>query len=762
MTTPSYPELDYWYILRLQFKSIEDSSLKYLWVTNRVDLSNDAADTIYWPILTGLSELGIELDSEMPKQWSGSFELDNTIGSFGAHRKIGDLLERYICQEQDVVVYIQNLPIGSLGPDTPATTQWHGKIVSPQAAIELDASTLSFEIRLDNIPDTSCALQITTDLYPDAPESSIGKYLPLAVGSYNYLPAYKVSETGSLTTWVFATNLDTTFKALASSSGHFLRSIDGDWVEINHVTNITPIAAGADRFDLDEAEELFEIPDPGANVAVTNVYLSMDAGSAGTSACQLKVSIYQIDATTLEPIKVIASGSRNLIDYDAQNDVGSDFYATVQMDKTSVLDFDNYIYALGIAGTGYAAFDASVKESSSAAYKHWTRTDGYKWNYDGASNRTACAGLVALGFLASDGSAISKEGFAAAELSTSVYSASADIDYPADGFESLNILVKCRGLRDDTSATITGSVSSDLSRPDWLFQAITSDWDGEDRTLSTQWDTYTLADEYDESYASSGRRTRRLLGFVDGNRTLFDAIETVCKDSASRIGITNDGKLFVWPWGIHYDTTATIPPYKILPISWEELDATDVVNRVSFAWGKSMYDLNIERNIGGKQLANYSGTLDWSVDTSEAIAALIGTSEDLFGLRQLEDLETSFVGDERSAETLGESYLVRHKLPGQYATFVVPFEYSTLTVLDKIRFAHPLFPAFNGAWSDDAEAVVSGSDCARTNVRAGHIGYRALYYNGLIEGRTILPALRGAPLIRLVVYVLRNYPGDPT
>ena len=145
----SLPDFNYFIGVKITLKLISaPATTKDVWFCNRANLSNTAlsATTYYWPILQGLSELGVEMDQYLPGQSGGSFTIDNTIGTFGDQRKFSDLLQRYTAIECPVTAYLYEGQLDAesitFGNDQKV---WSGKIENLENPISAESSSLLFK-----------------------------------------------------------------------------------------------------------------------------------------------------------------------------------------------------------------------------------------------------------------------------------------------------------------------------------------------------------------------------------------------------------------------------------------------------------------------------------------------------------------------------------------------------------------------------------------------------------------------------------------
>lgn len=785
------PALNYFVGVKVTLALRTDSTTtKSVYFCNRPNLSAAGYSTVYWPLLVGLSEVGVEAGRYLPEVTGGSFEIDNTIGTFGYQRKFSDLLERYEIVNQDVTIYLDAIAFDAEAPTFDSGAQiWTGKIESYEQTIAEGRSTLIVSMKSDLIPDRRLGMFIdeTLTTFADAPDSSLGKFLPVCAGPSVYVPCYRISATpGSACYYAFAADLVDAFEhdrfsggsgwsSWIDSSGWLHQYLDGVWVEIKDTGSWNQyVASSSSSIALDTyAEVIFEFTNSAGSCVASSagVYFTPNGGGAHSSTMMIQASIYEIDSTSNGVGRLVARGSYDMGDSDTENNAGSAFVVDIPFDRPAVLDFDRFQYAFGLSGSTYTSGDASWQGSTTTANR-WTRVKssagayGHSWSDDGSQNR--CNFTIYNVYLSGDAqSSYNNDAGFTAHSALFSEGNSQTID-----FSTLDPIVRMNGLEDDGSGTITGTPDLVLYRPDYFLAALDYEWNGSAWAAASKWDLSTLSTEYDfafdastsgADYSTDHSKARFLSGFYAGEGSYYDVIETLCKDMACRVGVNNSGKLFLWPWGPHYDAAATFDPADIQPVAWSAGDPTTVINDARIGYNRTFANLDVARNVATDQPDNFKATVHWSPTDKDECAAIVGESEDLYGKREHEDIETSFIYDSGSADALAESIVARFAKPTTLCSFYAPYhKYSAVKQFDVVSFSHPEFPAFYGTDAEAKEPVEEGADAGDANLKDGRDWYRAQTYRGQVEARYIELPFMGAPRLRFVVRVLNNYPGDPT
>jgi hypothetical protein len=765
------PSIDYFIGVKLTLKLKKSPhTSKVVYFTNRPDINTDAWTTQYWPIIQGFPRLGVEAGDVMPDVIGGGIVLDNTIGSFGYKRKFSDLLERYTAIKGAIEVYVSECEVDAGVPSfDSADLQWSGQVQSIGMQHTKENSSITLNVDMELIPDRRMNLPITSDMFPDCPEDNLGKILPIVAsgGASVYVPAYAITSSAAGLRLAYAADLGDENAHTASTTGWYHEYDDGSYVEITSAdTSMASGSSGSDAlFSFDQyRERIIEIPTTSHNHFLGGILFWMEgSGVSGTTTARMAVRIYEIEPDELTVGKAIATGGVDMATseggtYDASNAAGGTMSVSVGLDRPVVLDRSRYRYAVGVSWLNWQATDASWLGKSGNTARSWHNDIG-GISYDGiiAAPRFQL-NFITLENPSSNAYTINEEGYLPAYVE--VRTPFVGGEYGASFVESINPILKVQGLRDDAAGSIVGA-SAALPRVHHFLEAITQEYDGSTWEPSAAWDFDTYIAQYNASYAATGTRSRILQGFVDGDTSLFDMVEQVCRDTASRVGITSAGKLFPFPWGDEQTVQLTIPPHDIEVLGRQVEDLTTVVNRVTIAYTKSAKNMKLEKLLASNQQVNYEAILDWSSATNGRTAALGAESVALYGPRPLEQIETAFIGDDTSAETLAESYFARFPHPMMIDSISIPWDYKALQMFHVIKYAHPMLDTFYGGYSDSGEPV--DDDGIAATLKHGHYWYSAKTYRGLILGRyLVLPTNGGLPRIELKILVLQNYPGDPT
>lgn len=762
------PKTNHWMRVDLAVKSLEDGSTTRTWTfTNKPYIG--AYYDYHFPILTDVSELGVEMGLVFPEPSGGTFTVRDAPGSIGAFRKFSDVLQRWTAIEQEVTVYSFTTDIGDNDIDGGDWVQeWKGFVDSVQGNFDEFGPTLEFAIRPDVLQDKIVTRMVDSVQFPNAPQQSLGKHLPVvltgASGNYADCAAVPTSApNASSPQYAFATSYGSGYTPTAQQ--YYAQNSDGDWVQLSTAsetiisdTNFTAahsLNAGPRAWEVGSGLTTAHFCDSGSLRMAGN-------GTGGrVSTAKLKVDLWELDKNSLAFKKIVASALVDLSGYDASNNaLANPITLNYSFDKCVLLDFAKFRYAVAFSVTGWQSGEMSMDYDGSGSSRMWLRVnDGSNsfaadWAYQSASNDPTIVlrgpAFNSSSYHASSNNDADGLGYAALVLSRS-YSPGSGQTMP--DISSLQFIVRA-------------NEANYYSFPN-AIDRLGYQYSGGSHSSSGKWDTSTLSSAYSTLFASSGIRTRIAVGATEGRTSYLELIEELCRNLACRIGQTNDGKWFVWPWGYNATPAFAIPAEDITPITWRCEDRTSVVNRANLVYGKTLRSLGLERNAQEGQFSNYLSAIDWDKNINSLAALLATKSEALYGRRGLEDVLCDFIATSRAAETLVEAEMAQHAYPAQYVEFLVPYSaYRSVKLLDVVVIAHPAWPANSGAIAEDREPVYEDSgtpsNTGDANIKDGFYWVRAEPYRAIVEGRFRQGGLAEAPTLRLKCRLLTNFPMDPT
>lgn len=753
-------------------------------------LSDSTSLTTYWPILQSVGELSFQAGEIMPVQSFGSVTIDNRRGSFGGNRKFSDVLQRYSPIEQEVVFYVAQ--VSNLSDTVSSWTQLgKAKVSSWEVSAAGEDPSLTFEITPLRIDDKIVTLEVarTVSGMENAPESSLGRPVPLALGTNKNILPIRISADGATTgKYAISTCMYQHLKVDLDDANVYCKGPEDKWHHAfgsaNFITSYS--TAGYHSLESSSTAAVAYWIGTASNYQgplVTGVEFKARAGGGASSNCLLNVILLRFDPTTHAVIEEEKVGTVALNQYDATNDDlgNTEFSIKVSFDRPRMLSGGssfNY-FAIGLSATGWQLGDMEIHlaQTVGSIDKFTKSQDGAgtsadastEWAYSTSTTPWKMKLLTASFAFDDHVDAYTQSGLTYASLTVS--QEAPDSGQSAPSFDTISFLVAgMDGLQDYNSPFTV------FNEPHNLVEKLAYTWNGSAWVDSSTWDTTTLdSTHYQPLYdtASTNIRARRVSGYIDTRSTFSQLIAEIARGTASRIGILSGGKSFLYPWGAAASSAADVPACDIIGLSWQQRDISTIVNRAVISFSRDPLYAPRDSDISGTDTAGYAITTDYSAVNYAQVASITAESRAVYGNRELAEGKFNlysvggslYLSDESAGnDVLGEYYLARYAKPLVYASFVVPWHrYSSLKMFDVINFQHPDFPAYYGTDPEPPMPVVdTGSTVERVDPNAGYEWVQAEPYRGLIEGISYVMAMEHAPAIRLTVLVLLNQPWDPT
>ena len=776
-----------WYRVDITLKAFADQTTKTIKLISREPRGESSQ---YFPILKSVNSIGMVVGQDgMPAKTSGNIVIYDHWQSFGAERRFSDLLERYTCIEQPIAVYACQTQISDVSPDADFALVWSGVCKSASRSAG-DAAT--FTLRADPIgfEQRYISTQISASMAPSVtetvPTKSIGKALPLVFGDVSRcVPAYPISDTTA--SFAYATNMHTTFETstdsvsyIKNASGVYKKANawDSAWWKYSAGGNEKGSGSGV-SYD-QPAQETCEkeiitplcietIPIPYYGFCITAVrWWFRSQGAITVPAGDLRFNIYQATvAADSDPVieTPIASGkiAKSTFGTDFQSTLYNGFFVDCYLDKPVVITpsyltnttirtaFDSgsmiFVGMVATQTTGSTATDfVSGPVRHAYAEKGWWRRDsGAAVPLYQNTSRPYCE-LAIAGFSAINGST-DTNGYRWIGVQGSQVSCTTGT---APDLSQLDMIVQTKGLKDDSSGTITGTPSALISRPDHIVNLLQRKWNGSAWVDSANFDFTTYSSAFTSAIASYSRKYN---GQTNGNTLLEKELAEVAKQMCVTFIPLTTGKMAVWPWGWTPSVAKVFGDDDITEIlGWDLEDASSVVNAVSIAWGADYLRSGVAYD------GNYESMTGVYAPTGSPAAAV---SKTLFGTRVLEDLTTERIGDSTSAASYAEFIHRVHDAPHWTMRFTAPmYENRTLELMDVIEILSAEMPAFFGTSLDGRYPVYSGTEI---DLWAGAQPVRAKRYRCQIIGREQSFTDGQQPQILFTVRILKPYHSfDPT
>lgn len=759
----SDPNQNIWLYASITLASIADGSTRTIKVSNRPIFTGTFGD--FFPILKDVSRLQSALDTYSVMAASGSIVLADHIGSFAYERKFSDLFERETIVDQQIEIYKSETELDSNTPSWGLIFRGYALNARREGGqLEIAIESRAFERRYVN-------LNINTTDFPSAPTSSIGQVLPLVLGTDVEVKPILISPLGdSSPSYAYATTMPTHFKS-GGVQNYYARDASNLYSEVISVpTNASTKVFGTTSHDGTESSS-FNSPFSGAwqiDTYSSSTHYIIKGGvirfeghnnGGGTYSGTIDIALYASKPNEDLPDKPLAQTTITQVNYTASFASNTtfeiEFSFNVAVPLTNTRKYWLYLkYNQG--GSTYSYVNVRVYSSTTVQWAGKIGDSGFSL---GSVFSVPCYSLYGVYIIDSPlSSTATSEGLGSASFELTQRGAPA---YQSDpDLTALDLIVKVDGLI-DVNGTINGSAFSVLEWPHHQVEALSYKYNGSSWAANTtDWD-FTTYDSTHAVFASGHLYERKTSGATSGLTLLEQLITDIAKNSASRIGYTNEGKLAFYAWGLEQSPQMLVSQDIGKITSLEILDQSFILNSLRFAYGRQLTSsVNLAALINQGFATDSIGTLTWTVGTSALSTHLIGTSQTNFDERFLLDSSFQYIQNSTAAELLARFFLARFNLPAQYVDIELPLaDGDTLKLLDVVRVQSPELPAYYGT---SYNADPSHYEGYPADPGLGEVLTRAQTYRAQIEGRAIEVFNDRGPTLILRCKLLLNYPKDPT
>lgn len=776
--------MSHWLKVDLTLKHKTTLSTTTISLTNRVEIDDTSNE--HWPLLEEITDIGSSFDNVSVLPNTGSIFILDELGSFGVERKFSDLLERYSIINQDIEIFYDSTAVSSENPSSYSTI-FKGKVfdwtilsdrVSPRIQLSFDSKLLNKRF---------ITKKVTSDDFPDAPNQSLFKTLPIVFGNNVQVRPLLIDAEGDTDPkFAYATTLGTEFPN-DGISNYYILDRDNRYRRIatasvvstpviqygNFVNNIgdyggTALGGGEQAWRLDTYNNSAVIDLSTDNYGITHVdvfFSGVNDGAAAVSG-QVFVKIYDHDPVADWPGQVLATGVRDKTDFTSSIRGSTDFTVVFTLDKVVPLtNRSDYYYLsvgqtntsgdtgtmqIGIPNTG-GVMPSTVSNPQFDKAGYVTSTFG-EWRKLG--DITQHMQYAIYGIKMTDTATPISDNVNNIGLGHSYFQVTqltAPTSQPNPTLTDLNFIVAVDGLKDDGSGTITGSAGSQILNAHHAVKLLSREWSGTAWDASTSWDFTAYSTTHDSSRTISGTTT--------GNVTYEEWLRDICKNSASKVALRKNGKLGFYTWGSEQASAATFDQENSKVISCLKLDASYVLNKMTIAYARQLISFNALNIPIENVSSDYTAVLRRDADTNTEMKLLIGNSEALYGAREFVDILFDWIDSLEVAKVLNQFYLTNYNEPPVYVELEVPFSYfAILEPLSVVKIKHPALPTYFGSSPKTGLPHYSG---VTIEPSGGYVLTRAKTYHGQTEGMEISFSGDAVPSLKLTCRLLLN-PNDPT
>lgn len=751
--------------IELTLKSLIDASIITIWVSSSPRL-HDIPTTFYYPILKSIGDLGVSLGNFLPTSSTSSIELDNSHGSLGYERRFVDLLERYTLINQTISVYLAFGASGETESVAP-TLEWVG--ICKNVSVRDDRLVINIAGRPINDRVMTCAIDSAEGSFETAPIRSLGQHIPLVFGSGVLVkPIIVKDEDTDFIDYAYQTTLGTKFMGGGITEYYCKPQDSSDYGRVYGAASVSTKLFDALTGTLitvatgnDESHRTRDITVPNQNYCLTHAEVVFLQGTAGATG-SFSLEIWSKDRNGY-PWKQAGQSIREKSDFTwgAGNVT---VYFVFPTPIPLVNDFGYVAYITQSSSSGSDIQPAYI--SGSSTYASYTRAKiatvdtSQAWVKHTFNQRNFASAFYGLTFSTSNPSAsdVTTNGLSYQKLLVYQNSGGGWAGLIDSDLSGLDLVVKCNGLSDDSSGTLTGTPSQILANPLHAIRALTYEYNG------TTWVSGQLSTTYNDSThaATLGRYARVLGGKTTGRSNRSEIIESLCRNIAARITINASATtpLGVWFWGYRSNTMAYISDDDLIVDSYDITGSETIINTAEIFYADDPRSAELSNGSTQGQFKNYKSRLYLAPESDGNCSEISTLSKTIYGERRAAEVTYNYINDYSTAYSLAEFLLRTYTYPHHYVDISLPYyKYKSLKLMDVVEITAVRLPAFFGTSSS---AKLPSYGAAEVSVSQSNHFRRANNYRAMIESRQIaLDATTGSARLKLSLRILNNKK-DPT
>lgn len=698
--------------------------------------------------------------------------------------RVFDLLRDYTPVEQAVVVYAAQTAVDSLNPNSSWVTVWAGRCISWSKTFDGVDDELTFNVESNPVEVAYRTKRIDTGT--GRPDSSIGKILPLILGTAITVPAYPIAEDNNpYWSYGFATSLSTQY-TIPTVNQYFAQCEDGYYREVDTGVVGTfygnDVAATGANYPTPQGitERLVKI---NRNASTENKgviggrwrFRGQNNGALAPSGrIQFSLYVANVDDAASYPRPIMTQVRTAFVeksDYYTQLRSASDFYVEFRFQEvywdgrspdggTLVPSLPTFYIGMVLsqyAGAGVDFEDGGVS-TTSGTYFYRVGQQGVSEATSGTTPYAQVTGLELIG--ASTISPSDQDGLRINYFYVNPGTAPTGQTNP--DISNLDLQVEVDGIRDDVSGTITGTPSQVITYPHHAIQLLTLKWNGSTWASSSDWDHTAFSSRYSTIFTSTYKWRRSLGGFSSGDSSAEDLAANISEEMAGYIVQRINGKLAWWPWGVeNVSSIRTFTDDTIRVLDWSTLDASSVVNQVYLSYSRGTINGDDKAVIAGNEIPNFDTEINWYYGANSYATFLTTASNALYGRRNLDERSANWINDSTSAQTYADFILRTYDHPHRIMRMEVPFwENYDLQLLDIIELLSAAAPARKGTCASARLPTYNGTE---VDPIQGNYWRRAQRYRMQIISRDVNFQRGERPTLVLTCRVIKPYhPNDPT
>lgn len=723
-------ESDFYQYVKFTFKAKDYSgATKVVYVGNRTAYDETTINII--PGLESVRGLSTGLNGNLPKVGSGQIVINNERGLFGTNKRFSDYFDKYTLIYTDVEIYTNfNTATDSSTVSSGATKLWVDKVLT----VSERNGKVNISLRTDLIPEHTLTAVIDTDTFPSAPESAIGKTVPLVINDDVQVKPIRIADSGFTfgTSYAYATTLADDF-VNGGVDKIFARDKDGNYQRVSSSTTAyylpeygyEQVGAGASTAyssDNQAGQALKFTTSATTGVVAVGIRMDFYKSASGPTDEVIRGGLFLATAAGNAPGEMIAQTSE-VVSSDLANG-WNDSKAQVPSSlvfETPVVLAPNTTYYFGVwsnyrddSGTPTNRLEYDLASSSTMIKSYYiidsgTSTGEGYWAKDGNTANNLAMGLYCI-HLNSSGTTVDYPSPTASYINSDGlgFSRFVTTSYLAHYTERVDFIFSVNGIRDDGSGALTGSAGIGLGRVFETPALLSATYNG------SSW----VSGKFDETaynYSHSGLNLnthpyhRIARGATRGKVTAKQILQQICEEHvlyiARKKGADSYGVYI--PANVQSDAATILDTDVIGEIDYEVQDRTGVVSHVRSSFHRKLTSTNFIDVVvqgGDSTFNNYAEYTDSDISG-------------LFGEVESKRKTYSWVYDVTSMDNLNQLRTERGGLPNEVIVFSVEYKkFGDLEMFDTFKISHPALPSELGTDPDprptnaDADTDLTGNN----------------------------------------------------
>ena len=758
----SSPNLNSFFLVQLNFLNIESGATLQVNCINR-ECTTSNAD--WFPILRDVTGIGAIVGEQLPRQSRGNIIIDNSPKSLGAERKLSDLFDTHSLINTEARFYLANTGLKSEPTTVGDLTEiWRGLIDSVQFG---QGNNLRISFKKDFIPTRTMTRTVTRNAFPNAPESSLGRHLPLIFGNYSEVDAVIVREnyTESSENRVdiaYGTSLGNKF--IPSGTGadapilFYNNPVSQRYEPVTFATNpTTPIysqpstvTSDADLWELEKniAYKLKSGQNVTGGELITGVnwYLALSGSATGDGqyTCTIYSSAngYPAQEISKSTCEINSARKQFLGVINGVNVYNFRFY----FNKLVQIPIDGELFislSRNDADENFSPFRDFGALSSFEVYRILSGNTGNdiaaneEWErviLTDSKDHFDVFGLAVTHDVSGGSSATWQDGLGHVQMTLRMRDQENVPDLSREPF-----IITSRGMKDDASGTITGVPNTLLSSGVGCLACMLYAWDG------SNWVVLPTDTRFSATWARS--YSHGIIGSTQGRTTQEQILNELAYNSAAKLIPSPEGKIAIYYMGTSRDPVGILEDEDITITGVEIQGTSNIVNRFeSVFYRRITQRLTSVLDEGG--FRGYQGAFDSRFDAIIGDPAQVSQSVARFGRLEVGTKQFNFIGGIESMRSVASIYLMSFLFPQMIINLESPYDknghYQLYDVVDVYSVN---LPAEEGT-SSDATLPLSGTGLNSVEIINGHYFKRQKKTRCIILGKDVILQKNKTPLVR--------------